>query len=186
MPRQIPVLSTGCIFASGSSVFHLAWVVPVQKSLNILSKLKHVVKFRTNHWQVALNLSNLQEFGELGEHEWSYKLKAPVSPIYHQLFATNHQWGGVSTLLDWPIGRRGARWFENIEQNLKIALKHLKVSIATLTRGPKRRISAFKCTRRCNLSLDVIFDGSIMANRLSTFAMAISMSNWKQSVMKQE
>jgi len=35
------------------------------------------------------------------------------------------------------MSRLGVRWFEKIEQYLKIALKHLNVSVATPTRGPK-------------------------------------------------
>ena len=71
-----------------------------------------------------------------------------------------------------------------MEQNLKIALKHSKVSVATPTRGPKRRISAFKWTRRWSFNLDVIFDGSIKANKSSTFAAAISTSDCKQIIEK--
>jgi predicted dithiol-disulfide oxidoreductase (DUF899 family) len=71
-----------------------------------------------------------------------------------------------------------------IEQNLKIALKHSKVSVATPTRGPKQRISAFKCTRRWSFNLDVNFTGSIKANRSSTFTAAISTSDCKKNYLK--
>ena len=70
------------------------------------------------------------------------------------------------------MSRLGARWFDKMEQYLKIALKHSKTSVATPTRGPKRRISACKCARRWSLSFDVILDGSIMPKRSSTFAAA--------------
>src|SRR6266567_6060633 len=84
----------------------------------------------------------------------------------------------VSCPANWKaISRLGARWFEKIEQNLKIALKHSNTSVATPISGPKQRISAFKCARRWSLSLDVIFDGSIMANKSRTFAAATLMSD---------
>src|ERR1700722_10143447 len=77
------------------------------------------------------------------------------------------------------MSRLGARWFDRMEQYLKIALKHSKVSVATPTSGPKRRISASRCDRRCSLIFVVIFDGSIIANRSSTFAAAKRISDYR-------
>jgi hypothetical protein len=63
-----------------------------------------------------------------------------------------------------------------ISENGVEALKH------TPTSGPNWRISAFKCTRRWSLILEVIFDGSFIANRSRTFAAVTSTSDCKHQV----
>lgn len=84
----------------------------------------------------------------------------------------------TSWLASWKaMSRLGARWFEKMEQYLNIALKHSNTSVATPTRGPKRRISDFKWVRRWSLILDTIFEGSTVAKRSRTFATATSMSD---------
>lgn len=118
------------------------------------------------------------------------KLRTDGPGRFHSPSAVGHQppvrrCFNTSCLASWKaISRLGARWFEKIEQNLKIALKHSNTSVATPTRGPKRIISAFKCTRRWSLTLDVIFEGSIKANRSSTFAAATLTSDYKKDTEK--
>ena len=74
------------------------------------------------------------------------------------------------------ISRLGAKWFDRIEQNRKIALKHSKVSVATPRRGPNRMISWRKWARRWYFIFRITLLGSIREAISRTLAAAVSTS----------